>query len=480
MLCAATKKKTTESVETTEQPGPAILAIEIVDGNDNSTDVRNNTKRTIESALGYGFQGNYYTTNQGKKYMVYPYSQRDIPPSQAKSDASKYLSQTLNIQKSVSYNLGTKIEPVVATGKQLFTPAPSQAYVQPSSGYYPSTLFSTVGQSGQIGGLTPNFPTHAQTAAASVPVIILRVYSNQLSDNAAIYPNLPQTHPYASNLNSVNLQAILANYLQQQYYQAQQAYKPVYQAPSVAYQGQDYTYQGQLGYQGQGLGYQGQNLLYQGQNLGYHQLQQNLGAYQQQQQLQQQPQIDYKALEESAAALPTHENYPDDTHTRVIYHGPKGHIQGVSYAASNQEYKAPTQSQTYSQSQSYAQNTQPIYTDANGQSYIYVKPSQLQSLNYYQQAYQQQDYPNQEYQQQDTPNQEYQQPEPQTSYQSSYQEDTDSNRQYLPVPRQSSSEKEYNYHAKPSGESNERAKKSSGSPVTFDSKKLEKKLKRNQ
>ncbi|GLV35485.1 hypothetical protein CBL_01366 [Carabus blaptoides fortunei] len=419
VLCASTKKKTTETIETTDPPGPAILAIEIVDRNDNSTDVRNNTKRTIESALGYGFQGNYYTTNQGKKYMVYPYSQRDIPPSQDKLDASNHLSQTLKIQKSVSYNLGSKVEPNVATGKQLFTPSASQAYVQPNSGYYPSTLFSTVGQSGQIGGLTTNFPAQAQTAA-SVPVIILRVYSNQLSDNAAIYPNLPQTHPYANNLNSVNLQSILANYLQQQYYQAQQAYKPVYQAPNAGYQVQDYAYQGQLGYQdqlgyqGQGLGYQGQNLLYQGQQLGYYQMQPNVGAYQQEQQ-QPQSQIDYKALDESAAQLPTHENYPDEAHTRVIYHGPKGHIQGVSYSASNKEYNAPaqSQSQTYTETQSYApaSDSQQIYTDSHAQS---------------------------------------------------------------------NSDKVYNYHAQSSNESNERTKKSSGSPVTFDSKEIEKKTKRNQ
>lgn len=59
-------------------------------------------------------------------------------------------------------------------------------------------------------------------------MIILRVYSNQLSNPyQGIYPNLPQTHPQASYVNTINLQALLMEYLKG--HQQQQYYQPTYQ-----------------------------------------------------------------------------------------------------------------------------------------------------------------------------------------------------------------------------------------------------------
>lgn len=54
------------------QEKKAIIAIQIVDPSD-KTDGKN-TKRTIESSLGYGYQISHPI------YQLYKYSQHDIPP----------------------------------------------------------------------------------------------------------------------------------------------------------------------------------------------------------------------------------------------------------------------------------------------------------------------------------------------------------------------------------------------------------------
>lgn len=379
--------------------------------------------------------------------MIYPYSQQDIPaPAKSHSVSGKYHgAQDLNIQKSVSYNLGTKIETAPPVSKEIFTPSSPQsaAYSSQEQTYYPSTLFSTVNQGGMVGDLSASFPSQQQlTASTTVPVIILRVYTNQLADQA-IYPNLPQTHPYANNLNSINLQSILSNYIQQYMYQMSQQLQNQYQ---TSYPPQSNN--NKLIYQG----YQGQNY-YQTSPVTYQQYQQPHV-----------PQTVTQDLSQNSHkhhALPTSENYPSDSHTRVIYHGPKGHLPPSTYTNkitySNQQYAKP------SSPASYAANSQEVYTDANGQSFVYLYPSQIKALQaqnqgYYQPQGHQQDYA-QDYQQQYV-SQEYQQPQ--------VQED----RQYLPTP---APDKIYNYHAEAV---KERTKKRSNGPITFEQK-LKETVKKN-
>lgn len=123
--CGSIKKKTTEESAPSEdisnltddiqdeeivnkkRSPPAIVAIEIVDEEDNSTDARPHTKRTIESNLGYGFQGGFYNTM--KKYMIYPYSQKDIPPAAVSSSVryGQVPEPGIQVQKAITYNLGT-------------------------------------------------------------------------------------------------------------------------------------------------------------------------------------------------------------------------------------------------------------------------------------------------------------------------------------------------------------------------------------
>lgn len=91
-----TKSKPTKALS------PAILAIEIVDPEDNSTEARTNTKRTIENNLGYGYDGDIYGTS--KKFMIYPYSQHDIPPAHVRTRLDS--GRSVQVQKAVTYNLG--------------------------------------------------------------------------------------------------------------------------------------------------------------------------------------------------------------------------------------------------------------------------------------------------------------------------------------------------------------------------------------
>lgn len=96
-----------------------------------------------------------------------------------------------------------------------------------------------------MSGLSTHFPANHQHQQQSVPVIILRLYSNQLTDpNHGVYPALPASNPYAY-LNRVNLQDIVARYLHQHVYQHQQqpAYQPaVQQQYQPAVQPQQYQH----------------------------------------------------------------------------------------------------------------------------------------------------------------------------------------------------------------------------------------------
>lgn len=75
----------------------AILAIQIIDPSE-KTDGKN-SKRTIESSLGYGYQNSIHTP---PKFQIYKYSQHDIPSYRGQNvfhngdkTASKYFFQSL-------------------------------------------------------------------------------------------------------------------------------------------------------------------------------------------------------------------------------------------------------------------------------------------------------------------------------------------------------------------------------------------------
>ncbi|XP_008192850.2 uncharacterized protein LOC662370 [Tribolium castaneum] len=282
---------------------PAIIAIEIVDPNENKTS--KNSKRTIDSSLGYGYQA-------PPKFQVYKYSQHDIPPYRGPPTVFKQGIQSHNydVQKSISYN------------------------VQPGT-----TLYSSVNNQGQVGGLSSYLPH--QGHEPQVPVIILRVFPSQLTDpSAVLHPNLPQTHPMAPVVNSIDVQALLAKYVQSSLVEQQPQY--------------------------------------------HHQQQYNDG-------------------------LLTHENYPKDTHTRVIFH-------------KNQPETIAVPEHAYSAVQVETPEMHYAYTSPGGdssQDYYYDQGSN-QGQNYY--------YPT-------SPDAGYQQVD-----QGDYQQD-------LTPPVQDNNEGHYNYHA---------------------------------
>lgn len=193
-----------------------------------------------------------------------------------------------------------------------------------------------------------------------------------------------------------------------------------------------------------------------------------------------------QSTDHDASDLPTHENYPDDAHTRVIYHSPRGHFRdsSLNFASVNRNYlpvsntqphyagykdvqdlKPPVQTgydypaqqgnvitypkaitpapaapaAQYEYQQKVSPDLNTIYMDQNGQKYIYVLPGQA---GYPQEGYGQ----NQVY---------YQQQQQQPEY--VYNEEA----------HQVQTEAPFNYHAYEAKNSRERNKKSSGSPVTF-------------
>ncbi|KAH1024965.1 uncharacterized protein LOC109538199 [Dendroctonus ponderosae] len=184
-------KTTTESPEETTLQ-PAIIAIEIVDPNENSTSVKN-SKRTIESALGYG-----YNSYEKPRYEVYKYSQHDIPGY--KGDSFKSSPTTpFSVQKSVQYTLPTVTE---------------QIHTIPSVLAPGTTLYSSLSAKGQVGGLTSSLSqiSELQNTQSPLPVIVLRIYPDQLKDST-IQANLPENHPFSKKINSINIQSLLNHYI---------------------------------------------------------------------------------------------------------------------------------------------------------------------------------------------------------------------------------------------------------------------------
>ncbi|XP_050344218.1 putative cyclin-dependent serine/threonine-protein kinase DDB_G0272797/DDB_G0274007 [Nymphalis io] len=259
------KNKGTSSSQQ-KPPFPAVIAIEIV----NDTDSKSKGKRTIDANLGYGYRtNNGYTytyfgkSNQDKgKFMIYPYSQEDIPTNQNSHDTkyssyskSKYSSSStdVEIQPSQAYELvpvnneETSYEykkPAVEfkDNYENISETPSVGY---SEGKAAQTLYTTYngqefsGLSGQFPTVMPNYfvnPTqllnnpyyqnagltqdHLRTQNSYltqnkgiVPVLVLRVPSSYLKNpTAELYPDLPNNYPLSQHLNSVNLQELVNQY----------------------------------------------------------------------------------------------------------------------------------------------------------------------------------------------------------------------------------------------------------------------------
>lgn len=325
---------------------PAIIAIEIVDPNENKTS--KNSKRTIEQALGYG-----YNQPSQPRYEVYKY-QKDIPPYQGNFNlfSGNIKSHNFDIQKSVSYQLNQHYRPG-------------------------TTLYSTVNSHGEIGGLSANVPQQNRyNNEPHVPVVILRVYPNQLADpSAVLHPNLPQSHPLASAINSIDIQSLLANYVQklavpqqipQQYNYPENSFQ-YYQQPSLSHQQPYYQ------------------------------------SYQ-----QQQPQ---------SHGLLSYENYPRETHTRVIFKDNKNQQDVIRKENEVKTIKIHLpEHHSFSSVQVQTPDMQYGYTthDNSEQNYYYQQPEE-QNYNYEQS-------PNQEQYNEPAQNEEQYNVQPQNEEQYNYQQ----------------------------------------------------------
>lgn len=249
---------------TAKLPFPAVIAIELV----NDTDVSSKgKKRTIDANLGYGYQTNngYTYTYFGKekaKYMIYPYSQEDIPPASSNSYSNQNIQTSdVEITPSRAYELipakeqeayhydkpavefKTKYENVQGVESP---PPPLPSYLPDSSqNSRPTTLYTTYnGQ--QFSGLSGQFPSvqsnylvdssqllktaqyqsagitqdylrnhGASTQQRVVPVLVLRVpYSYLKNPSAEVFPsaNVPQHQPISQYFNTDSLQELVNQY----------------------------------------------------------------------------------------------------------------------------------------------------------------------------------------------------------------------------------------------------------------------------
>ena len=248
-------------------------------------------------------------------------------------------SHQYDFHKSVSYNLPTQTHKTQNLNQ----------YYQPGT-----TFYSTVNQQGQVGSLSSDLPqTH--TNEPQVPVIILRVLPSQLNDpSAVLHPNLPQSHPLASVVNSIDVQALLTKYVQnllvdqQDHYQPQYQYQQQvqeYQQPAQVYQpAQEYQYQ----------------------------------------YVQQQPEY-HSYQTPSNDGLLTHENYPKETHTRVIFRTDKNKL-GITPSTATKTVKIAIPEGAYSSVQVQTPSMHYGYTspgDGSAQQYYY-QPAEVAQNYYYQ------------------------------------------------------------------------------------------------
>ncbi|CAH0400027.1 unnamed protein product [Chilo suppressalis] len=242
---------------TSKAPFPAVIAIEIV----NDTDTSTKGKRTIDANLGYGYRTNngYTYTYFGKqpqekgKFMIYPYSQEDIPPSRPTPYNSGYSqsgtytadSSNVEIQPSRAYELVEeqnsyqKSKPNYENIRGLVSPPPPYAGTTHSS--HPTFYTTYNGQ--EFSGLSGQFPmvmsnylvepsqllknpqyqsaglnqeylrSHgSQLEQRVVPVLVLRVPSSYLMKPTAELYSGTNNYPVSNYLKNVNLQEIVNNY----------------------------------------------------------------------------------------------------------------------------------------------------------------------------------------------------------------------------------------------------------------------------
>lgn len=212
---------------------PAIVAIEIVDDSKEEKGGKGGKykKRTIESSVGYGYHPITPNHVPTKKFVIYKYSQHDIPSLHAAGGSVQ-----AELQKSLGYSLGSSTTQIHSQ--------PSVQYQIPQTLYQAppkTTLYTTFNSQGQVGALSPQL--RYPTGQGMVPVILLKVYANQLENSqGSLHTNLPQSSPY-SGLNNIDLQSYLNDYVRQylknqqvtshQVYQQPQVYQQVYQPQHV-------------------------------------------------------------------------------------------------------------------------------------------------------------------------------------------------------------------------------------------------------
>lgn len=386
----ATKTKKSPSTASSTTAAPAIIAIEIVDPNENKTSTKN-SKRTIESALGYGFQA-----PQPPKYEVYKYSQHDIPPY--KGSASQFSGFTAPSQ-GVPHALGT----AHLSNSGSYPQAPGYTGHSLSQFYQPgTTLYSTLNSQGHLSGLSPNAPF--QENHGNAPVIVLRVHPDQLAGISAgglsgggLFANLPQSHPLAHSLNSIDLQSLLSGYLQgQQGGQQQQAYPQApglhgHQGHSVGsgfdggYSFPNHDYNNQF-YQSSYPQYQPQ---YHQQPVDYQQYQYQYPSagpvtYQQPASYQQPSTYDQPEQYPQSGKLQTYENFPDDKHTKVVFKGaPKSSVGTPSVSSSPAESYSKSDIKSSEGSSDYDYNSGPNTSAEEDSGYNYEKPGPAVSSESY-------------------------------------------------------------------------------------------------
>lgn len=254
-------------------PFPAVIAIEIV----NDTDTKLKGKRTIDANLGYGYRTNngYTYSYFGKpaqekgKFMIYPYSQEDIPPANPNSYSGySHQSQghkTIQLSPNVEITPSQAYELVPAKGEetsynyekpavQLKTKYEDTQDIQAPPRPYPvaetpvqtppsSTLYTTYNGK-EFSSLSEQFPQvrsnylvhpsqlvnnpqyqnagltqeHLRSHGANVgqrvvPVLVLRIPSSYIKNpTAELYANVPQNYPLSQYLNHLNLQQLVNEY----------------------------------------------------------------------------------------------------------------------------------------------------------------------------------------------------------------------------------------------------------------------------
>lgn len=253
-------------------PFPAVIAIEIV----NDTETTSKGKRTIDANLGYGYKTNkgYSYSYFGKaaqekgKFMIYPYSQEDIPSTSNHASsydnlAGRYKTVTTNVEiqpsrafELVTVNDDTNSYPMKKPEygnnysdniKGINSPPPAyppKEYTANTQTQHQSTLYTTYNGQG-ISGLSNHFPMvmsnyfvnpsqlvnqpeyqsagltrdhlhslqGSKVAQSVVPVLVLRIPSSSLKNpTAELFANLPENYPLSRYLNNVNLQALVNQY----------------------------------------------------------------------------------------------------------------------------------------------------------------------------------------------------------------------------------------------------------------------------